>query len=180
MGWKAVKEHYDIRHHIVQVTKAGLCIGSAYIHDLIVVSPTGEIVKRPIIIGNQDLDRYVMEIEQDRDAFQKLFASQDAFENNIPIWTYDGAEIIEKLCEIPVWPNVTHDGEMIYENMHSTSREAIIEMAVKNAEAWFTLAVEVRADAYEKLEKAKKAVDEATATLDKLYAERDKQAGVVK
>jgi len=36
MGWKNIKEHYRINHY-VQVTEQGICIGSPYIHNIIVI-----------------------------------------------------------------------------------------------------------------------------------------------
>jgi len=45
MGWKNVKEHYRIGHS-VQVTEQGVCIGSPYVHNLIVVGLDGRFVKR--------------------------------------------------------------------------------------------------------------------------------------
>jgi hypothetical protein len=38
MGWKTLKEHFDIEH-FVQVTKKGICIGSGFVHDLVTIDP---------------------------------------------------------------------------------------------------------------------------------------------
>ena len=42
MGWKNVKEHYRIGHS-VHVTEKGICIGSSYIPDIIIIAPDGTI-----------------------------------------------------------------------------------------------------------------------------------------
>ncbi len=45
MGWKNVKDLYGIKH-TVQMTEKGICIGSAYVHDLIVIGLDGVLKKR--------------------------------------------------------------------------------------------------------------------------------------
>ena len=45
MGWKNIKEHYRIGH-AVQVTDAGICIGSPYIHNIIIIGVDGTLKKR--------------------------------------------------------------------------------------------------------------------------------------
>ena len=70
MGWKRLKEHYRIEH-MVQITEAGICIGSPYIHDIIVVGMDGKILKRHD--GNAgSLGRYQTEIDADPDLARHL------------------------------------------------------------------------------------------------------------
>jgi hypothetical protein len=57
MGWKSVKEHYQIKH-IVQVTDKGICVGSPYIHDVIIIGLDGKVLKRDREPSNDDLNRY--------------------------------------------------------------------------------------------------------------------------
>lgn len=133
MGWKNVKEHYRIGH-IVQVRKdKGICIGSPYIHDLIVIGFDGSIIKKLDSGVNEDLKRYQAEMLADMAKLKELVDSPDVFERSITIWTYEGGDIIEKQCEVPEWPNVTHDGEMIYENTFSFDRSQVIEWAKREA-----------------------------------------------
>ena len=131
MGWKAVKDHYRIGH-LVHVTSKGICIGSPYISDLIVIA-NGELVKRYDERSNEDLRRYMAEMDADLHKLRELALQPDVFERHVPVYTYDGATIIEKACEEPGWPNVTHDGDLMYENMYSTDREYIISQAKRNA-----------------------------------------------
>lgn len=131
MGWKNIKEHYRIGH-IVQMDSERLLIGSGYISDIIVVAPDGTIVKR-YDRQSGDLARYQTEIESDPKTFAELLSAPDVFEKSIPVYTYSGADILEKQCEEPGWPNVTHDGELMYENTHSTNRDEIVWRAKRNA-----------------------------------------------
>lgn len=179
MGWKAVKEHYRIEH-FVTVQKDGLCIGTDTRSRLLVISPSGYVLESVCRQGNKELTRYVAEICGDRETFQMLLARPDEFENNIPIWTYDGAEIIEKRCEIPHWPNLTHDGQMIYDHKYSTNRAIVIQMALGEAEKLFEDGVKCRSEAYDKFLSVKNDVEKITKTLNCLYAEQYKELGVVK
>jgi hypothetical protein len=130
MGWKAVRDHYRITH-IVQVTDAGLCIGSPYIHDLIVISLSGEILKADGW-GNTDLARYATEMKADPKTLRDVVVAPDTFAISLPVFTYEGAEIIEKRCEAYGWPNITHDGHIMHKNTYSADRDLVVEWAKRS------------------------------------------------
>lgn len=137
MGWKNVKEHYKIVH-IVQVNDKGICIGSSYIHDLMVISPKGELLKRPSRV-NADLSRYETEMDADPEELAQLVVKPDVFEQFITVYTYDEGKIIAKQCEAPGWPHVTHDGSMMYDNTYSTDKMQVVEWAKQDARAGIKL-----------------------------------------
>lgn len=167
MGWKNVKEHYRIGH-IVQVhPKKGICIGSPYIHDLIVVGFGGTVTAR-YQRENDELGRYQQEMLGDMETLRKLVTSPDTFEKSITIWTYDGADIIEKKCEVPEWPNVTHDGAMIYENTFSTDRAKVIQWAKENAEAYLKNSLDALDNARKRLSDCELRVAKARCHIDRL------------
>ncbi|UXC93147.1 hypothetical protein EGM87_22900 [Sphingobium sp. RSMS] len=144
MGWKAVRDHYRIEH-IVQVTSAGICIGSPYVHDIIVISiDRGEIIRRWGEPHRGELARYLEEMDADPFKLAELVAQPDTFERSIPVFTYEGGEIIEKQCEELGYPNVTHDGCIQYENTFSPDAGLVRVWAIDNAKAgikWMTEAV---------------------------------------
>jgi hypothetical protein len=78
-------------------------------------------------------------MEADPATLKRLVSSPDTFEKSIRVYTYEGAEILEKFCETPGWPNVTHDGEMMYDNTFSTDRDTVVEWAINNARAGVTV-----------------------------------------
>ena len=136
MGWKNVKEHYRIKHH-VHVTPEGMCIGSAYAPNLIVLGWDGVIKKRyereEFFLGvNEDLQRYQSEIDADPDTFQRLAQSPDTFSTSIPVYTFIDGEILEKQCEEPGWPNVTHDGCLMFQNTYSTDKAVVVAWAKRD------------------------------------------------
>lgn len=133
MGWKSVKEHYRIKH-IVQVRPdTGICIGSSYVGELIVIGFDGTLKKRHDSTVNEDLLRYMRAFDADPEKLKELVAAPDTFSASIPVYTYDGGTIVEKQCEEAGWPNVTHDGYLMYENTFSTDKEKVIGWAKRNA-----------------------------------------------
>lgn len=163
MGWKNVKEHYRIGH-IVQVTEEGICIGSRYISDIIVIGMDGAIKKRAEETVNVHLCRYQMEFDSDPAKLKELIEKTDTFTNSIAVYTYDDGEIIEKQCETPGWPNVTHDGCLMYENTFSTYKQEIVAYAKRNVKA----GIELVTDA---IEQANQELSIKSVKLGKLNAE---------
>lgn len=163
MGWKAVRDHYRI-DHLVQVTPSGICIGSAFIHDIIVIDPDrGEITKRYDPgrgwSRNEDLDRYQSEMEADPFMLAELVAMPDTFERSITVYTYEGGAILEKKCEELGWPNVTHDGCMQYENMFSPDPGLVRTWAIDSAK----VSIEVLTERVTEVERNLAAVKERLA-----------------
>lgn len=147
MGWKSVKEAYNIKHD-VQVTKDGICIGSPYIHNIIVISQDGKIIKEPGRWGSSDKNiiRYLAEMKVDMQRLRFLINMKDEFTRSIPVYTYEDGTIIQCFCEEAGWPNVTHDGRMQYENTFSVDREKVVEWAIADAQArinWLNKEMEI-------------------------------------
>jgi hypothetical protein len=170
MGWKNVKEHYRIKH-IVQVTENGICIGSPYIHDIIVIDFNGSILKIDTSTTNKDLIRYQNEMDDDPITLKRLIETPDAFSKSITVYTYEGGEIIEKQCETPGWPNVTHDGCLMYENLFSTDKMAVVRWAKENAKAAVKLTINSILRLEKQLSESQKLLSEFKADLEKLESE---------
>lgn len=129
MGIKKIKKHYRI-DHIVQRHARGILVGSAYVGDLLVFSDEGALVERSSIgTRDEDLNRYVSEIEDDPALFAALLAEEDVFDKSLKVYTWEGADVVECLCEEYGWPNVTHDGALMYENTYFRSRKKAAEKA---------------------------------------------------
>jgi hypothetical protein len=168
MGWKNVKQHYRIKN-TVRVKNKGILIGSPAYPDLMVIDLQGNLVER-YNGSDQDLVRYQTEMLADPAKLRELVALPDSFEKSIPVYTYDGAEIIEQYCEEPGWSNVTHDGELMYENTHFANREQAVGEAKRNAAAGVEL-VHSRIQGYEEdLFEARAELEKVSGDLAKLNA----------
>ena len=172
MGWKNVKDHYWIEH-IVHVRGGKICIGSGYVSNIIEIENGKPQWATSLGPGNADLERYMAEMEADLATLAELIASPDKFERNIKVWTcdyYEG-EIIEKQCEEPGWPNITHDGDLMYENSFSTDRAKIVEYAKRNAATGLELAERAVIDAEREVAEHRARRDQYAAALQKLEVE---------
>jgi hypothetical protein len=142
MGWKNIKEHYRIGH-IVAVENGNIIIGSGYVHDLLTVTKDGQLKWGALSPSkNDDLARYHAEMSADVEKLKELISAPDTFKCAKPVYTYAGGEIIETFCEEYGWPNVTHDGQIMYENTFSSDKAKVVKWAKRNAE----LGAEWRAD----------------------------------
>lgn len=134
MGWKTFKQHYGITGQVV--LKGDLVsIGSGYLPDLIQVNTDGQVVKEYLLGQSGEFYDLQVAIKADPDTAKRLLAATDTFERSLVVYTYDGAEILEKFCEELGYPNVTHDGLMMYVDNFSTDRNEVIDWALKNARA---------------------------------------------
>lgn len=131
MGWKAFKQHYGIDAN-VEIEKGILCIGTGYI-DLLQVSMAGEIVQAHQLGTDHKIYAVQEAIKADPETAARLLQAEDTFERSIRVYTYAGSEILEKFCEEIGYPNVTHDGQMMYVNMFSEDRDEIIQRALTYA-----------------------------------------------
>lgn len=133
MGWKAFRDAYKITH-IVCVTDKGVCIGSPYVHNLVEIDPKSGRIKENETFGRFLEQNYPELAAAGHEEIVALLQAEDVFTSSIPVFTYKGAEIIEKLCEAPAWPNVTHDGDLMHDNQYHTNRDQVIAWAKRNAE----------------------------------------------
>ncbi len=169
MGWKAVRDHYRIKHNVQVVEGKGICIGSPYVHDIIVISlDRGEITRVWNDDGRGELGRYVAEMRADPFKLAELVAAEDVFEKSIPVYTYEGGDIIEKRCEELGYPNVTHDGCMQYENTFSPDPGLVRIWAIDNAKAGIERISEAVEEAENLLRDARERLDKRRADLAKL------------
>lgn len=167
MGWKSIKEHYQIKH-IVHIDGGRVLFGSGYVPDAIVVEPDGTIVKTYRDSMSGDLSRYCEEIGKDPDTFAEMFKKQDVFARSIPVYTFDRDRIIEKFCDELEWPNVTHDGMLMYSNQFFATREDAIAQSKRNARAGMEIMQENVAGAERELANSRERLADYEMTFRKL------------
>ena len=170
MGHKLLKEHYQIKH-IVCVTDQGICIGSQYIHDLIIVGFDGTIIKSNDGRSNEELKRYMAEMKADPVKLREIVQAVDIFKESIPVYTYNEDNIIEKFCEKPGWPNVTHDGDLMYENEYSTTKSKVVRWAKESAKYRIKLLMQTIEEMQAELTNKKVLLKKTKDNLAKLNAE---------
>ena len=140
MGWKTFKDHYRIGHTVAFFEGEGFCIGSGYIHGIIVINPDSKSITTcrscsPPDFSNDDLSRYWREIHTNLDLMWSLLAADDEFEKALPVYTYKGGSVVECACEEYGYPNVTHDGQLMYDNMFFELESDARAAGIRNAQA---------------------------------------------
>lgn len=126
MGWKTVKDHYDIQH-IVQVdtrkdygSEPAILIGSPYISDIIVIRISdGKILKRFDGRHNELLAALQPRLDEDEKngKLKDLIDTKDNFGKLLPVYYIGDHKRIRLMwCEHYGYPNVTTEGTLMYEN----------------------------------------------------------------
>ena len=135
MGIKAIKRLYRLDDMLVHKAPHGICFGTEMAPNVLTVSENGEILQS----AQHSLKRYYGELEDaiadDPRAFEEAFQEQDEFNETFPVFTYEDGNIKEKTCEIQGWPNLTTDGELMYENTHFATQEDCIDQTAANLRA---------------------------------------------
>lgn len=137
MGWKTVKKEFQIGHIVCVVEGKGICIGSPYIHDIIVIGLDGTVQKR-YLDGrgiNSDLHRYMEEFDAAPERLKEAVLAKDEFSQSIPVYTYNGENIELTYCEELGWPNCTHDGRLMYENMFHPDPQKVRDWAIREEQS---------------------------------------------
>lgn len=171
MGWKSIRDHYRIGH-IVRIVEGNVHIGSAYVNDLLKISPDGVVTANRIMRDNEggDLGRYRREIQANPALFTSLLASEDVYETLVPVFTWNDAGVVEKRAEALGWPNVCTDGELQYENRHFGTRDEAVRGAFRDAEAYVEAAARQVAEAEEDLRRRQERRTHAEDVLARLKA----------
>lgn len=132
MGWKAFKTFFEIKH-MLDINAGELTINSGYATRLAVVDMhTGEL--KELADKRAFLEKYYPQLLlADASQLLGLLKTNDVFESDVVVYTYEGSKIIQKFCEKPGWPNVTHCGVLMHDNQFSTDKETVIEWAMRDA-----------------------------------------------
>lgn len=170
MSWKNIKDHYQIGHH-VQIIDGTIWIGSSYCPKLIRISAEGKVAWGELGPGsNDDLQRYYADMTSSPAKLKELLNAPDTFTRSLPVYTYDGAQILEKQCEEWGWPNITHDGQIQYENQFSADKATVVQWAKENAKAGIEIAQRNIADTEQRLAEHRSFLTAEQATLAQLEA----------
>lgn len=169
MGWKAVKDAYNIEH-IVEVDDGNILISSDYLHGIIKIDPKLKTIEWGTLGERQygDLARYWCDLHADLDKLWQLADAKDEFSTSLPVYSYSDGKIIEDYCEEYGWPNVTHTGKLMYDNVFFSSRNDAIKRGIRNAEAGVEIAAEHVETCKQKLADAEKHLMQEQGELNSL------------
>lgn len=138
MGWKTFRDHFQIKRHIVSIDGGLLLIGSDYIRNIVQIElQTGKLSGGASASHYEQFLReaYPLVLQASYDDRLALIRAIDSFDISLPVFTYEGARILEKQCEKFGWPNVTHDGILMHNNLFFPTREQAADRARVDADA---------------------------------------------
>lgn len=168
MGIKALKEHFGIHKHIVSVEDGVMCIGSDFVSKFVGIDmKTGELRLNETFSGFLSKE-YPAVLEATNEERLALIQAQDKFSNSITVYTYNKGQIIEKQCEKFGFPNVTHDGEIMYENTHFLNIAHAVKYARQNIHYAIEHFEESIKDFEAKIAEKKRMLDEYGAYMEDL------------
>ena len=177
MGLKSITEKYKIKH-FVQRTKKGICIGSPYHHDIIVLNDDGEFLTmykdRKYNDGwstNKDLKRYQEEMFADIEngTLKQIIQEPDQYENLLPVFTIDDGKLVETSCEKYGYPNLTIEGEMMDNTFFKTKDEAI-QYGIDECHGWIKMLRERKAELLKESDQKQDRINHFTNCLSILQA----------
>lgn len=163
MGWKSVQDHYGITRRQVHVREGEMRIGEE-----VSIRADGTVVIHRDWNPPREIMAAIERMRDDPDTLRGLMARRDEFGPSVPIWTYRGDRLVEDLCESPEWPGLTHSGEVIYENTHSTDRDEAFGFALSAANAGVEAAHEHVIEAETRLAQARRRLSDQMERLNSL------------
>jgi hypothetical protein len=96
----------------------------------------------------------------------------DTLENPLPVYTFDDGKIISTTTDAYGWPNVTVDGELMYDNTwHKTEGEAIA-YGIRDSEAYVSILTEQVERKEQELQQVKDKLFEYQGYLNDLKARK--------
>ena len=143
MGLLSLEKEYDIKHTVAvfDEKKYGgkvICIGSPYIHDIIVINMQGEIIKRDDCKSNDNLLRYIQEFDKDPDKLKRIVTQEDDFSDfTTPVYITNHHRIRKEFCKEFGWPNITSSGELMYNNTCFKTYKEAFENLCRNIKYYF-------------------------------------------
>ncbi|QHM90047.1 hypothetical protein [Acetobacter pasteurianus] len=171
MGWKTFKQYFGIKHQVC-VRNGRIIIGSPFVSDIASVDMNTGCVSCSQTFPDFLRKNYPSLANADPAEILECILAEDVFEKSVRIYVLEGHDVVEKFCEKPCYPNVTHDGVLIYDrDFFSVDRDVV----VRAARAYFDRRCE---SAAEIIEKRRAEIAEQERSIAEWKIARDKLSGV--
>jgi hypothetical protein len=167
MGWKNIKEHYGVTH-LVSVQPEGICIGSGYVPGLIVIREGKVSSVSPLLLSSSPLQTVLDRMRADPEKLLELELSKDIFLQSLPVYTFEGSRVIREYCEEYGWPNTTHSGKLMYDNLYFKTWAEALDAAKKDAAAKVKFLSQIVEEEFARLSRTRQELEEARTSQRKL------------
>ncbi len=175
MQTRKLKRFLNDTKYIISNCGDYLAVGSGYIHNIISVDVKTLDLKTSGNRGRDDLA--YDELKQiydklreliDNGAIKEIIEQDDVIESPVSVYTYDNGRIITKYAEKYGWPNVTHDGFLMYENQYFKTPHEAVEAGMENYKASIELWERSRLNVLDNLQKIDDGIAESKKYLNEL------------
>lgn len=123
MGWKTFKDKFQLHKHIVYIENEILYIGLSILSTSIKISVKDGTFIRGFskCVVNEDFRLLAKASNQE---ILDLLKVEDSFEKSITVYYVNSNFKISKTeCEVFGYPNVTHDGKLMFDNLFFLEKE---------------------------------------------------------
>ena len=120
-----------------------IAVGSGYVHKLINIDKKTLTLKYALDTFNEGRksltgksDNELLDIWDklqsliDSGEINEIINGNDEIENPLTVWTYENGEIVETYTYAYGYPNTTHDGKLMHDNVYFKTKEEAIEEAI--------------------------------------------------
>lgn len=129
MGIKTIKARYGLGDMLVHKVPTGIAFGTEMAPQVVVVSKEGKILEASKGSIRRFYEQLENSIQNDPEGFVGALEQEEDISHPLPVFTYVDGKVLEKSCEEHGWPNLTTDGELMYENTHFANRQDCLEQA---------------------------------------------------
>lgn len=173
MGWKKIKEKYGIEH-IIQRRGDSFIIGSSFVSEILTIDiKTGEISNKTASFQGFGAKNYPLLMAASKEEILSDINEIDTFSENKKVFIVVHDEVLETLCEEFGYPNITHDGYLMYENTSFTSKNDALKYLLNSFKLDVKALKRVEDEAYEKFLEFKKEREDKMVLISKLEDELD-------
>lgn len=135
MGWKKLKDHFRI-HKIVHVRNGEIRISTIAnnVIDVIAIDAAGTPRIESPAWCSTEFEAIFNQLESNPALVKELVLAPDSFSESETVFTYRNGQILEKHCEKFGWPNVTHDGCLMYVHRYAKDIPTLVRWAEENTQ----------------------------------------------
>ena len=159
-------------------------VGSPYVHDIFCLYKDDLRITKgrydnSSIGTNDELDRILTKLESlvESGEIQDILDGDDEIEDGITVYSVKRGDLVVSTTDEFGWPNVTHDGVLMYENTHFLTAREAIERGMANAVAGVSLCADGLAMAINGVQERIDILKEERDKLRKLYEHLSEAVG---
>lgn len=176
MKARKLRELLNNTGYIIRETDGKICIGSAYIHDIITIYKDTLEIKGRDYIREGELSRIYDKCKKliENGEMRDIANGNDDITGMQPVFIFDSWEgVICSYTDNMEWPNTDHTGRLLYENTSFKTRKEAVKYGIKEMKYILERDVEQLEDRIRDLDKLNSRIKGASKLLAQLIEEQN-------